>query len=345
MNRKQSQWLICITVAIAACGCLLAGTSTSNQGKEVPDARFAGIETGGRMTWALSTDDGYVCGLMDGRSEVGRVVTIGPSGEKKSVLELGLNSALTKEKDIWTGMPRLVARPSKGVLLLNLDCNSAFPRRATNRAEPSTGNILLFRIASGEFVNLTRLDGTTHLSTEAVAYVPEEAVIVATKIKYAKGTNDSTTVPRTSKPLYLNLKGAVVSPDKCPRAVAVYAEYVQLRPAHIKCGDKTGWRIGLGGEAFLMGTDYALPSVHFLGNGLWSIASEKIGTYLAKPADALLVKVSQREVVGCDAVGAKNLLFRQGVKNRSSLFYSASIQSLMADVGKKLAVSQPSPGR
>lgn len=283
-----------------------------------------------------------VVSIADSGWHVGRVLEVSTTGQKKRLFELGWG--LT-EKGIETGEPYLVAIAGKNTLVVNAVCPPTFPKMATAENQSETGNVLLFKMDSGTFVNLTRLDGREFFA-EAVAYVPEEDVIVAVKSKLVANANYPMPAEGNREPLYLNLAGETISPDKCPRAVVTYAEYVKLRPMSVKSGDESGWRIDLGAGTFLMGKNILKkPAVHFMGNGLWSISSQEIGTYLAKPGDAILVKVSQSEVVGCDADGGGSLLFRQVAKDQSPVFNLASIRSLLEGVREKMTTFQPSEDR
>jgi|WetSurMetagenome_2_1015567.scaffolds.fasta_scaffold108389_1 hypothetical protein len=320
-------------IAVLACVAVLSGVAVLGQDL------LPNVESDGRIAWVIGQEgNACVVGLDHVGWNRGRVSAVGADGKEKVLLEFGW-----EVEDGETGAPGLVAMPDANTLVINGICPPTFPKKPDNDREAETGNVLLFKLDARTFVNLTRMDGAKDSYAEAVVYIPEEKVIVVRVSKLVQDTNLPTPAEGGAQSLFLNLNGEKVAAGTCPRAAAAYAEYMKLRPVEVKIGENKGWCISIGSQSLLGGTRLAQkPAVHYLSPGLWSISGEDLGTFLAKPADGMLVKISQKEIVGYAPRGGGELLLREVGKNKTASFSRVSVRSLMDGMRDKLAGPLPS---
>ena len=92
--------------------------------------------------------------------------------------KLGPNSLMAKDARIYSSSPHLVAAVGSSQFILNLNCDDRFPEVTRIPTQGATGNVILYDHEVGSFTNLTELTRDSGRFAKALAWFPEERVLL-----------------------------------------------------------------------------------------------------------------------------------------------------------------------
>ena len=189
------------------------------------------------ITVAVEPGDGYVSKVLlrpDGRivtmvSGLGQACYDGWLREATSASDvpvrltvLGPNSLMAKDAGIFSSSPRLVAAVGASQFVLNLNCDVRFPEVTRTPTHGATGNVILYDHEAGSFKNLTELTGESGRFAEALAWFPEERVLLLEESEIGSSDEPSPMLG-TGHPICLRLDGTRLDNlEVHPRVAAFY---------------------------------------------------------------------------------------------------------------------------
>lgn len=276
----------------------------------------------------------------ESRSGGGSIYRV-PLSQGKSparLLQVGPDSKQAKERGVFCYAPRPVNMLGEDTLIVNAVCNARFPER--DKAG-QVGNVLLLNVRDGNIRNLTKLDRKGGRYAKALAYVPEDKVIL---VEVSEVAGDDFPVPKkdTGRGVFLNVDGKQIPAGTARAAGQLYNKWKWARPRLTRLPGTRGhmWemRSVIGPSTRILHDRTTETIVMRLSGDVFVVSGNRCGSYLRDAKTGLLVRISPWTGVGYIENSGK-IIVRESRGKRSPKFHIVDVRRVLADVSARVADS------